>query len=218
MHPQLRRLLLRLGAGRRRGQPEDPDDNETLMHVIRVGKGCQYLARAAGLGEKTADLMLHAAPFHDIGKLGIARNILLKPGQLDPDERDVIETHVEIGAGLIEGINDPSHSMARSIMLTHHERWDGSGYPQGLKGENIPIEGRITALCDVFDTLSSERPYQRAWSPDDAAAYIGAHAGTHFDPKLARLFEDNLVDLIAIQARFHEDPARECRIVMEELA
>lgn len=188
------------------------------MHVLRLGKGCQYLARAAGLGERTADPIFHAAPFHDIGKLGIARNILLKTKQLDPDERDVMQTHVKIGADLIEGIEVPYHSMAISIMLTPHERWDGSGYPQGLKGENIPIEGRITALCDVFDTLTSDRPYERAWSPDDATAYIGAHGGSHFDPRLARLFEDNLADLIAIHARFHEDPVRESRILMEELA
>jgi len=118
---------------------------------------------------------------------------------------------------LIEGFEAPYSSMAISIVLTHHERWDGSGYPQGLKGENIHIEGRITALCDVVDTLTSDRPYQRAWSQDDAAAYIGAHAGSHFDPRLARLFEDNLADLISIHAQFHEDPAREIRILMEEL-
>ena len=218
MPVEMRRLLLRLGAGRRRGRADEADDNETLMHVLRVGKGCQCLARAEGLGEEAADLMLQAAPFHDIGKLGIARNILLKPGRLDPDEREVMETHIDIGAGLIEGFDAPYHSMARSIVLTHHEKWDGSGYPKGLKGENIPIEGRITALCDVFDALCSDRPYKRAWSTEDAAAYIGSHAGSHFDPMVARLFEDNLAEFISIQARFHEDPAREFQVIMEELA
>ena len=188
MHPQMRQLLVHLGAGRLRDNRED------------------------------AGLMLHAAPFHDIGKLGIARHNLLKPRRLDPDEWDVMQTHVEIGAGLIDGIDVPYQSMACSIALTHHERWDGSGYPKELKGENIHIEGRLTALCDVFDALTSDRPLHAPWSSGDAAAYICAHAGIHFDPKLARLFEDSLADLIGIHERFCEDPAQECRIVMEELA
>lgn len=215
MNPEMRRLLLLMGPGRRRGRPEEALGNENLIHALRVGKGC--LARADGLGEEAAGLMFHAAPFHDIGKLGIARNILLKPRQLDPDEWEIMRTHVEIGAGLIEDFEAPYHSMAISIVLTHHERWDGSGYPKGLKGEKIPIEGRITALCDVFYALTSDRPYQRARSPGDAAAYIGAHAGSHFDPMLVRLFENSLDEFITIHARFLEAPARECRIVMEEL-
>jgi putative two-component system response regulator len=132
--------------------------------------------------------MMHASPMHDIGKIGVPDSILLKPGKLEAEEFQIMKTHSEIGARILEGDDSALLRLARTIALTHHEKWDGSGYPRGLVGEEIPLEGRLTALADVYDALTSVRPYKRAWSADEAFAHIREQAGGHFDPRLAHLF------------------------------
>jgi len=186
----------RLEIIRRLGLAAEYKDNETGNHVLRMSLFSQMLARAAGFTEEQADMMLHAAPMHDIGKIGIPDRVLLKPGKLDAEEWAIMQTHVQIGAELLSGSDVPLMVMAKNIALTHHEKWDGSGYPEGLFGEAIPIEGRICALCDVFDALTSERPYKAAWSIEDAMAHIKSQSGSHFDPNLVEMFEDILDDIL----------------------
>lgn len=179
-------------------------DNDTGSHVARMSLFSRRLAEAAEIGEIGLDLILPASQMHDIGKIGIPDNILLKPGRLDPDERRIIETHCEIGAKILAGHHSPLLAMASTIALTHHEKWDGSGYPRGLVGEDIPIAGRITAICDVFDALTMERPYKAAWRVEDALIHIREQSGRHFDPRLVELFIEILPDIHAIRAEFRE--------------
>jgi putative two-component system response regulator len=136
-----------------------------------------------------ADRLRHASAMHDIGKIGIPDRILQKPGKLDPDEWAVMKTHTTMGATILGGSNAPLIQMAETIARTHHERWDGSGYPAGLAGEAIPLIGRVVAICDVFDALLSVRPYKHAWTLDDALTEIRAQSGRHFDPQLVEPFE-----------------------------
>lgn len=167
-------------------------DNETGKHVLRVGKYARIIAEGAGLPSQICFMIEKAAPLHDLGKIGIPDSILLKKASLDEVERKVMDTHVEIGAELLKEHESALVKMASSIALNHHERWDGTGYPVGLSGESIPIEGRITAISDVFDALTTDRPYKNAWSFQDAVAEIQKSAGTHFDPKLVEVFINNL--------------------------
>jgi putative two-component system response regulator len=172
----------RLEIIRRLGRAGEYRDNETGMHIMRMSKGCQRLALAAGLDENQAALILQASPMHDVGKIGIPDRILLKPGRLEGEEWEIMKTHAEIGAKILEGHSSDIMELARSIALSHHEKWDGSGYPYGSKDVAIPIEGRIAAVCDVFDALTSERPYKKAWSVEDGMDFIKDNAGSHFDP------------------------------------
>ncbi len=188
----------RLEIIRRLGRAGEYRDNETGMHVIRMSKSSQRLALAAGLGEERAELMLSASPMHDVGKIGIPDKILLKPGKLDAGEWEIMKTHAEIGADILSDHSSSMIQLAQSIALTHHEKWDGSGYPNGLKGEEIPIEGRITAICDVFDALTSERPYKNSWPVAEAVKFINEQSGAHFDPNLVKLFNRVLPDLLDI--------------------
>ena len=181
-------------------------DNETGFHVLRMSRSCHRLALAAGIDAATAEQILHASQMHDLGKIGIPDGILLKPGRLDPDEMAIMRTHSTIGASVFDDTDDDLLLMARSIALTHHEKWDGSGYPRGLKGTDIPIEGRISAICDVFDALMSERPYKKGWPLDQAVAFMIENAGSHFDPELVVKFQEILPEILAIQAEFR-DPA-----------
>ncbi len=193
-----RKIIERLGrAGEYR-------DNETGMHVIRMSKCCQLLALRAGLAEAEAELILQASPMHDVGKIGVPDAILLKPGKLTPDEWDLMKTHAEIGGDIIGDDPSPLLQAARVIALTHHEKWDGTGYPKGLAGEDIPIAGRIAAICDVFDALLSERPYKQPWAFDDAVAYIRDNAGRHFDPRLAGLFLAALPEIMIIRETYKD--------------
>lgn len=177
-------------------------DDETGKHVLRVGKYAHILAKGYGLPDDLADMIQRAAPLHDIGKIGIPDNILLKPGKLDNSEREVMNQHTTFGFNLI-GDNDSSLiQMAQSIAYSHHERWDGQGYPCALKGESIPIEGRITAIADVFDALTTERPYKKPWSIDDATSYIAQEAGNAFDPALINVFQRNLTSIKDVCVRF----------------
>ena len=187
------------------GRAGEYRDNETGFHVIRMSKSCQVLAQAAGLDEQCALQILHASPMHDVGKIGIPDRILLKPGKLDPDEWEIMKTHADIGAQILGNQSSELMDMARSIAQYHHEKWDGSGYPKGLKGEDIPIEGRIAAICDVFDALTSSRPYKKAWSVEEAVAYINENAGSHFDPELVRIFNEELPHILEICNEYTDD-------------
>ena len=182
-------------------------DNETGMHVIRVGKSTHRLALAAGLGERESELMLHASTMHDVGKIGVPDRVLLKPGRLDGSEWGIMKRHARMGADILEGHAAEVMRMARSIALTHHERWDGSGYPNALKGEDIPLEGRITAICDVFDALMSKRPYKQPWPVEEAVEEIRRGSGTSFDPHLVPRFLDILESVIDIRRRYSDDVA-----------
>lgn len=188
----------------RLGRAGEYRDNETGMHVIRMSKSCHCLALKAGLDARLAKLILQASPMHDVGKIGIADNILLKAGKLDPAEWEVMKTHAEIGADIIGEHDDEMMKIARSIAVSHHEKWDGTGYPHGLKGQDIPIEGRIASICDVFDALTSHRPYKKAWPVDEAIKFIKDNAGSQFDPELVGYFEEALDEILEIR-KSHAD-------------
>lgn len=198
-------LETQLEIVRRLGRAGEYRDNETGMHVIRMSKSCQRLALAMDLGRDQAELILNASPMHDIGKIGIPDQILLKPGKLDEAELAIIKLHPEIGASILGDPKSGVMRMAANIALTHHEKWNGSGYPAGLSGTNIPVAGRISALCDVFDALTSERPYKKAWPVADAIDFIAAASGSHFDPQVVQVFKDVLPDILDIRDAHADD-------------
>ncbi|MGO4479333.1 two-component system response regulator [Massilia sp. 2TAF26] len=195
----------RLEIVQRLGLAAEYKDNETGLHVIRMSHFSRILGLAAGMGENEADDLLHAAPMHDVGKIGIPDRILQKPGPLDPDEWKIMQSHAAIGAEIIGEHPSGMLALARNIALTHHEKWDGSGYPKGLAGEAIPLEGRITAIADVFDALTSVRPYKKAWSEEEALAFLVEQKGKHFDPALVDLFIGQIPAIRAIRQRWAED-------------
>ena len=192
----------RLQIIQRLGRAAEFKDNETGLHVIRMSHYSRLLALAAGCSQRFADELLNAAPMHDIGKIGIPDNILQKPGKLDEDEWKIMRSHAEIGARIIGDDRSSLLRMAATIALSHHERWDGKGYPQGLQGEAIPLEARIVAIADVFDALTSKRPYKHAWTVDEAFALIESEAGKHFDPALAACFLSLRAQLEAIRQQW----------------
>jgi CHASE2 domain-containing sensor protein len=163
-------------------------DAETGMHIERIGRFCERLALQAGMTQADAELLRHASALHDVGKVGIPDEILSKPGPLDDDEWETMKTHTTIGASILSGSVSPLVQLSETIALTHHERWDGSGYPRGLSGEQIPLAGRICAICDVFDALLSARPYKHPWPYEQAIGEIASQAGAHFDPQLVEAF------------------------------
>jgi putative two-component system response regulator len=163
-------------------------DDDTQEHAWRIGRTCALLALGLGLPHPEVELIRRAAPLHDIGKIGIPDAVLLKPGKLNEDEFEEIKTHTTIGAEILSGSRSPLLRLAERIALTHHERWDGRGYPRGLSGEEIPLSGRIVAVADVFDALTHERPYKEAWPVEKAAAEILGQAGRQFDPGLVDVF------------------------------
>lgn len=177
-------------------------DDETGQHVLRMSHYSRVLALAAGLGERLAEDILNASPMHDVGKIGIPDAILRKPGKLDAEEWKVMASHVEIGGRIIGEHETGLLAMARRIALSHHEKWDGSGYPRGLSGEDIPIEARIVAVADVFDALTSERPYKHAWPVDEAVELLQRERGRHFDPVLIDLFIEHLPEILEIRGRW----------------
>ncbi|PWV65875.1 response regulator [Plasticicumulans acidivorans] len=197
----------RLQIVQRLGRAAEYRDNETGLHVIRMSHYARVLALAAGLGEHAADIILNAAPMHDVGKIGIPDAILRKTGSLDAGEWAVMRRHTEIGAEIIGVHDDPVLTTARCIALAHHEKWNGSGYPHGLAGGAIPIEARIIAVADVFDALTSVRPYKPAWSVEDAVALLRRESGQHFDPQLVPLFIGRLPQILAIRERWSEQGA-----------
>jgi len=185
---------------RRLSQLAESRDRDMGLHITRMSRMASELGRLAGLNDDDAELLLHAAAMHDIGKIGIPDSVLLKPGRLTADEWELMKTHTTIGAELLSGSRSPVVRMAEVIALTHQERWDGQGYPKGLAADEIPLVGRICAICDVFDALISERPYKHAWSVGQALAQIEADAGSHFDPRLVRIFLERFDDLQRLSA------------------
>jgi len=179
-------------------------DNETGQHVVRMSHFAHRLAVGAGYDEADAEMLRDAAPLHDIGKVGIPDAILLKPGKLTPEEWTIMQRHAEIGGQILADSGFLLLDLARTIALTHHEKWDGSGYPARLRGEAIPLAGRIVAIADVFDALTSERPYKPAWPIDKAVALITDGAGHHFDPALVQLFTRELPALLEIRELFRD--------------
>ncbi|WP_233218822.1 PAS domain S-box protein [Deinococcus arcticus] len=164
-------------------------DEDTGEHVHRVAQAAAGIAAQLGLPGEQVKLIARAAPLHDVGKIGVPDAILLKPGRLTSEEFEMVKTHTTIGASLLNDSHSALMQAAQTIALTHHERWDGAGYPQGLMGEAIPLLGRIVAVADVFDALTSERPYKRAWTVEAAVAEIRAQAGRQFDPAVVAAFE-----------------------------
>ncbi|MBF0583264.1 MAG: two-component system response regulator [Magnetococcales bacterium] len=194
---------------RKLGRAAEFRDNETGLHVMRMSHYTHIIGIACGMGKSESALLLHAAPMHDVGKIGIPDNVLLKPGKLSPSEFDIIKTHPEMGADIIGKEESPLLKMAFQIAYTHHEKWDGSGYPRGLSGENIPLVGRICAVADVFDAVTSQRPYKEAWPVPQAVALLQQESGRHFDPALVRLFLDNMTEVLKIKEKFSEQEAVE---------
>lgn len=177
-------------------------DNETGAHVQRMSHICSLLSRKRGLGSEFSKLMLYASAMHDVGKIGIPDSILLKSKRLSPEERLVMQQHPEIGARIIGNHSAKLIALAREIAFYHHEKWDGSGYPQGLSGNQIPVSARIAAISDVFDALTSERPYKHAWPMEAVLETIQAESGKHFEPVMVELFLENLPEIIEIKDRY----------------
>jgi putative two-component system response regulator len=194
----------RLQIVQRLGMAAEYKDNETGRHVIRMSHYSRIIALAAGFSQAYADDVLNAAPMHDIGKIGVPDSVLKKPGKFTQEEWVIMRKHPEIGAEIIGHHSSGLLRMAHLMALTHHEKWNGTGYPYQLEGEDIPIEGRIVAIADVFDALTSERPYKKAWSTEDAVAHLKAEAGQHFDPNFISLFLDHLPEIIEIKERWPE--------------
>ncbi|MBN2899414.1 MAG: response regulator [Clostridia bacterium] len=180
-------------------------DSDTGNHVDRVGEYSEILGQALGMDEKFIDYLRLTAQMHDIGKIGIEDNILLKNGKLSDAERKRINRHPQIGADIIGEHDDALLSMARTIALTHHEKWDGSGYPVGLKGEEIPLEGRIVCMADIFDALMSKRPYKEPWPIEEVIEYIRSESGKTFDPKLVTVFMSNAARLAEVFFKDQKD-------------
>jgi putative two-component system response regulator len=193
----------RLEIVRHLGRAAEYKDNETGMHIVRMSKISCILGKEAGMREHDYNLLLNASPMHDIGKIGIPDSILLKPGKLTRDEWEVMKTHVQIGADILSD-NSELLLMAHDIALTHHEKYDGSGYPNGLVGEAIPLVGRVTAIADVFDALTSVRPYKEAWSIECAVEFIQKERGKHFDPVLVDIFIQILPKIISIRDAYSD--------------
>jgi putative two-component system response regulator len=206
------------------GRAAEYRDNETGRHVIRVGRYVGIIARALGMEERKVEMLEHAAPLHDVGKIGIPDAILLKPGRLTPEEMEIMQkhcqlgkrvfeaisgaekalylTHADLGARIIGDTGSPLLRMVSSIALTHHEKWDGSGYPLALAGEEIPIEGRITAVADVFDALSSKRPYKPAFPREKCFAIMRSERGKHFDPRVLDAFFSHSEEIVQTQIEY----------------
>ena len=177
-------------------------DLETGAHIRRIGESSALLAESNGMSPEQVESLRLAAPMHDVGKVAIPDSVLLKPGRLDPGERLMMERHAEIGHDILSGSNSPLLDLAAEIAMTHHEKYDGTGYPLGLVGDDIPLSGRIVAVADVFDALTSDRPYRNAMPPDRAEAIMTEGRGTHFDPGLLDLFMARLDDVKAIRTVF----------------
>jgi putative two-component system response regulator len=182
-------------------------DPETGAHIQRMAHYSQIIARALDLSVAQQKLILQAAPMHDVGKIGIADYILLKPGKLTSEEFEVMKGHARIGYEMLKDSRSEVIQAGAEIAISHHEKYDGSGYPKGLKGKDIPLFGRIVAVADVFDALTSERPYKRAWALEDARKFLEDGRGQHFDPLCVEAFLASWDSVLDIHHRFRDDEA-----------
>lgn len=180
-------------------------DKDTARHIQRVSRYSEALARQLGWSREQQELMLYSAPMHDVGKIGIADAILLKPGRLDEQERRAMQEHTTIGASIMAGSDSPVLQMSEQVASYHHEKWDGTGYPHGLKGEDIPQVGRILAVADVFDALSSKRVYKGAMGIDETLDILKEDSGSHFDPGCVEAFLQIMDEILNIKNKFSDD-------------
>jgi putative two-component system response regulator len=190
---------------RRLGRAAEFKDNQTGNHVVRMSHIARLVAQQSGLGPEAVQLIFQTAAMHDLGKIGVPDRILLKPGPLDEDEWVVMRAHAQMGADIIGRHDNELLATARAIALTHHERWDGSGYPQGLKGEQIPLSGRIVAIADVFDALMTRRPYRPALSTVASLAIMADEKGGHFDPRLLDCFFQQQFEILKVMELYSDD-------------
>ncbi|MFD2165224.1 HD-GYP domain-containing protein [Thalassotalea euphylliae] len=194
---------------KRLGRAAEYKDNETGMHVIRMSYYSRFLAEKIGVDDEWAELLFNAAPMHDIGKIGIPDRVLLKPGKLDEEEWDIMQKHVEYGADILGCDDSELLRLAREVALGHHEKWNGKGYPKGLKGEEIPLSARIVAIADVFDALTSERPYKKAWPLEKVVKLLKEEAGQHFDPALVPEFLECMPRILEIKEQYADEHEQE---------
>jgi putative two-component system response regulator len=188
----------------RLSQAAEYKDKETGSHIKRMGYYTVAIAKAMGLPRQDIEAILYAAPMHDVGKIGIPDRILLKPGSLDEQEWEVMKQHTVIGRNILSGSDSHVIQMADQIASAHHEKWDGSGYPGGLKGSEIPLWGRISAIADVFDALTTERPYKKAFSLEDSMEILKQCRGTHFDPDVFDAFFAIKEEILSIRRKYDE--------------
>lgn len=181
-------------------------DEETGNHILRMAKYSRLIAEQLGLGQDNCDLIELAAPMHDIGKIGIPDHILQKPGRLDPEELIIMRTHPLIGFKILQDSPSKYLMMGATIALSHHEKYDGSGYPNGTRGDDIPLEARIVAVADVYDALTSNRPYKKAWSNEDSMEYLTTNSGKHFDPACVDAFVAQYSEVLIIQRQLQDIP------------
>jgi putative two-component system response regulator len=198
-------LSTRLEIIRRLGRAAEYRDNETGMHVLRMSHIARLVGLRVGMSEAEAEILLQAAPMHDVGKIGISDKILLKPGPLDEAEWEIMKRHTVIGAEILGDHSSELMKIARTVALRHHERWDGGGYPGGLVGEAIPLAARIVAVADVFDALLSVRPYKGAWSVEQTVEQIRSQSGRHFDPKCATALLELLPECLEVRAQYRDE-------------
>ena len=184
------------------GEISEKRSKEVGFHVKRVALYSEVLAKKYGLSPRDTELLKEASPMHDIGKVAIPDFVLNKPGILTPEEFEIMKTHAQLGYDMLKHSKRELLKVASIVAFEHHEKWNGSGYPRGLKGEEISIQGRITAIADVFDALSSERIYKKAWSKQEIIDYIKEQRGKHFEPRLVDIFFDNLDEIFNIRTRF----------------
>ena len=183
----------------RLGRAAEYKDTDTGEHIVRMSQYSKVLALGIGMSENQAELLHQAAPMHDVGKIGIPDAILLKPGKLSVTEFEHMKEHALIGAKILANSSSPLLQLAHTLAIEHHEKWDGTGYPYGLQGDEISIEGRIVAVADVFDALTSKRPYKDAWSVEKAVAHMKDQAGSHFDPAIIDLLVNKLDEILNIK-------------------
>ncbi len=186
------------------GELIEARSNEAGNHIWRVAYGAKFLAEKLDLSEAQIDLLWLASPLHDLGKIGIPDQVLKKPGELEDDEWELMQDHANIGYQILKGSNREILQIAATIAIQHHERWDGNGYPQGLKGEDIHLFARIIALLDVFDALSNDRCYKKAWDRERVLNFIKEGRGKRFDPQLVDILLDNLDAFYAIQDEYSD--------------
>ncbi|SLM32914.1 Response regulator receiver modulated metal dependent phosphohydrolase [Desulfamplus magnetovallimortis] len=186
------------------GKAAEFKDNETGLHVIRMSHYSRIIAEKLSNAHEWTNLVFRASPMHDVGKIGVPDNILLKPGPLNDNEWKIMRRHPRMGYQIIGGHDSKLLKLASEIALSHHEKWNGTGYPGGLKGDEIPLSGRIVAIADVFDALTTKRPYKEAWAVERAIDHIKKESGSHFDPELVPLFLSSMGEVLAVRDQWGE--------------